>query len=83
MATPIIVLIRCRHLGDFFINYNTYFLIKIVPPAIVTSIISPTVKYILICPVDTDNITGASSISSSPCFYLSGVESISGKWYSL
>ena len=63
--------------------YNTNFLISITPDAIVINIANPSVKYILTCPVDIDNITGASSISSSPGFWLSGVESLSGTPLSL
>ena len=67
----------------FPLNYKTNFLIIITPLAIVINTTNPNVKYNLICPVLIDNITGASSISSSPAFLLSGVESISGTPYSL
>ena len=58
-------------------NYITYFLINIIPPAIVINTVNPNAKYTLASPVEIDNNTGASSISSSPGTLLSGVESIS------
>ena len=65
------------------IYYNTYFLIKNIPPANTSKMLVPNIIYVASIPVDTDNITGASSISSSPGFLLSGVESLSGTPHSL
>ena len=61
-----------------FLHYNTNFLIKVKPPVNIASTANVMPKYITICPVCIVTSTGASSISSSPCLLLSGVESISG-----
>ena len=63
--------------------YNTNFLINTIPPAIVTKTAKLKVIYNCARPVDIDNNTGASSISSSPAFLLFGVESLSGTCLSL
>ena len=63
--------------------YNTNFLINTIPPAIVTKTAKLKVIYNCARPVDIDNSTGASSISSSPAFLLFGVESLSGTCLSL
>ena len=63
--------------------YNTNFLINTTPLAKVTNTAKVKVIYNLAAPVDIDNNTGASSISSSPGTLLSGVESLSGTCLSL
>ena len=62
--------------------YITNFLINTTP--VNTSTNKPVAKdkYVFTLPVDTANITFAISISSSPSFLLSGVESLSGTSYS-
>ena len=65
----------------YFLFYNTYFLIKNIPPANTINITVPYIVYIATCPnipVVIDSNTDASSISSSPGTLLSGVESLSG-----
>ena len=66
-----------------FCFYNTNFLINTIPPASIIKTVNPNAKYVFTLPVAIDNITGASSISSSPSFLLSGVESLSGTPLSL
>ena len=63
--------------------YNTNFFIRTTPPAIVINTVTPSIINTFSLPVEIDNITGASSISSSPSFLLFGVESLSGTPLSL
>ena len=77
----VISAVLLRHI----IIYNTYFLINTTPDA---NIVRPMIVKGIYCivsfaPVLIVKITGASSISSSPSFLLSGVESISGVLLSL
>ena len=63
----------------YLFNYKTYFLIKIIPVARIASTVVVKARYVGAVPVEISNITGASSISSSPGTLLFGVESISGE----
>ena len=69
----------------FYLFYNTYFLIKTTPEVNIANVAVTKITYSLFSPspVFTVKITGASSISSSSSFLLSGVESISGVLLSL
>ena len=69
-----------------FTSYNTYFLITTNPNPKITKTTNVPAAYCIVCsniPVEIVNSTGASSISSSPFFLLSGVESLSGTPFSL